>query len=68
MTRTVGGDFGALRTSVAGVVLLPVKLLALLAMAKGHVRWGGSVFALAKAGGAVIVRGCAREMIWERGN
>lgn len=41
--------------ALPGVVLMPVKLLALLAMAKGHVLWGGGVFALAKAGGAVIV-------------
>lgn len=38
-----------------GLLLMPVKLLALLAMAKGYVLWGGSVFILAKAGGAVVV-------------
>lgn len=41
--------------ALPGLLLMPVKLLALLAMAKGHVLWGGSVFLLAKAGGAVIV-------------
>jgi hypothetical protein len=41
--------------ALPGLVLLPVKLLALLAIAKGHLLWGGGVFVLAKAGGAVIV-------------
>ncbi|MET0983103.1 MAG: hypothetical protein ABWY02_13450 [Telluria sp.] len=41
--------------ALPGVVLMPVKLLALLAMAKGHVLWGGSIFVFAKAGGAAIV-------------
>ena len=41
--------------ALPGLLLLPVKLLALLAMAHGHLLWGGSVFVLAKAGGAVIV-------------
>ncbi|MFC5461700.1 hypothetical protein [Massilia niabensis] len=41
--------------ALPGLLLMPVKLLALLAMAKGHVLWGGSVFVLAKAGGAVVV-------------
>ena len=41
--------------ALPGLLLMPVKLLALLAMAKGHVLWGGGVFLLAKGGGAVIV-------------
>lgn len=41
--------------ALPGLLLMPVKLLALLAMAKGHVLWGGGVFILAKGGGAVVV-------------
>ncbi|MGJ9418141.1 hypothetical protein ACHAC9_10290 [Massilia sp. CMS3.1] len=41
--------------ALPGLLLMPVKLLALLAMAQGHLLWGGSVFVLAKVGGAVIV-------------
>lgn len=41
--------------ALPGLLLMPVKLLALLAMAHGHLLWGGSVFVLAKVGGAVIV-------------
>ena len=38
-----------------GLLLLPVKLLALLAIAHGHPLWGVATFVLAKLGGAVVV-------------
>jgi|GEM_PF-245818 len=38
-----------------GLMLLPVKLLALLAIAHGHPLWGAAAFVLAKLGGAVVV-------------
>ena len=41
--------------ALPGLMLLPVKLLALLAIAHGHPLWGVGVFILAKLGGAVVV-------------
>lgn len=41
--------------ALPGLMLLPVKLLALLAIAHGHAAWGVAVFVLAKLGGAVVV-------------
>jgi hypothetical protein len=41
--------------ALPGLLLLPVKLLALLALARGHALWGLTVFILAKVGGAMIV-------------
>ena len=41
--------------ALPGLMLLPVKLLALLAIAHGHPIWGAAVFVLAKLGGAVVV-------------
>lgn len=38
-----------------GLLLLPVKLLALLAIAHGHPLWGVATFVAAKLGGAVVV-------------
>jgi hypothetical protein len=38
-----------------GLLLVPVKLLALMAIAHGHAMWGVSVFVAAKLGGALIV-------------
>ncbi|QNA90058.1 hypothetical protein G4G28_19000 [Massilia sp. Dwa41.01b] len=38
-----------------GLLLFPVKLLALLAIAHGHPAWGVMVFVAAKLGGAVVV-------------
>lgn len=38
-----------------GLLLIPVKLLALLAIAHGHPLMGAAVFVLAKLGGAMIV-------------
>ncbi|WP_312554506.1 hypothetical protein, partial [Massilia sp.] len=41
--------------ALPGLMLLPVKLLALLAIAHGHPAWGVATFVLAKLGGAVVV-------------
>ncbi|WP_379741536.1 hypothetical protein [Massilia sp. GCM10023247] len=41
--------------ALPGLMLLPIKLLALLAIAHGHAAWGVAVFVLAKLGGAVVV-------------
>ena len=41
--------------ALPGLVLLPVKLLALVAIAQGHVLSGLATFAAAKLGGAVVV-------------
>jgi hypothetical protein len=41
--------------ALPALLLLPVKLLALLAIARGHALWGVSAFVLAKLGGAVVV-------------
>ena len=41
--------------ALPGLVLLPVKLLALLAIAHGHPLWGVATFVIAKLGGAVVV-------------
>ena len=41
--------------ALPGLLLLPVKLLALLAIAHGHALWGTTVFVLAKLGGAAVV-------------
>lgn len=41
--------------ALPALLLLPVKLLALLAIARGHALWGIGAFVLAKLGGAVVV-------------
>ena len=41
--------------ALPGLLLLPVKLLALLAIAHGHPMWGVATFVAAKLGGAVVV-------------
>ena len=41
--------------ALPGLLLLPVKLLALLAIAHGHPMWGLATFVAAKLGGAVVV-------------
>lgn len=41
--------------ALPGLLLLPVKLLALLAIAHGHAIWGTAVFVVAKLGGAAVV-------------
>jgi len=41
--------------ALPGLLLLPVKLLALLAIAHGHPLWGVATFVAAKLGGAVVV-------------
>lgn len=41
--------------ALPGLLLLPIKLLALLAIAQGHALTGISVFILAKVGGALVV-------------
>lgn len=41
--------------ALPGLMLLPVKLVALLAIAHGHPLWGVATFVLAKLGGAVVV-------------
>lgn len=41
--------------ALPGLLLLPVKLLALLAIAHGHPLWGLATFVAAKLGGAVVV-------------
>jgi hypothetical protein len=41
--------------ALPGLLLLPIKLLALLAIAHGHPAWGVIVFVVAKLGGAVVV-------------
>lgn len=40
--------------ALPGLLLLPVKLLALLAIARGQPLWGAAVYLLAKLGGAFI--------------
>lgn len=41
--------------ALPGLLLLPVKLLALLAIAHGHPMWGVATFVVAKLGGAAVV-------------
>ena len=41
--------------ALPGLLLIPVKLLALLAIAHGHPLWGVAVFVAAKLGGAMVV-------------
>lgn len=41
--------------ALPGLLLLPIKFLALLAIARGHAFTGVAVFVLAKAGGAMVV-------------
>jgi len=41
--------------ALPGLLLLPVKLLALLAIAHGHPMWGVATFVAAKLGGAAVV-------------
>lgn len=41
--------------TLPGLVLLPIKLLALMAIAHGHPLWGVTVFVAAKLGGAMVV-------------
>jgi len=41
--------------ALPGLLLLPVKLLALLAIAHGHPLWGVATFVAAKLGGAMVV-------------
>jgi len=41
--------------ALPGLLLFPVKLLALMAIAHGHPAWGVATFVVAKLGGAVVV-------------
>jgi hypothetical protein len=48
--------YGALIVfALPGILLLPVKILGVIAIARGHAAWGVGVIVLAKLGGATVV-------------